>query len=114
MRSLITLLLVVAGLAPGLASAQEVAGRVIAAVGAVTIERNLVNLPAAVGSPVQAGDLLTVGPGASAQLRFTDDAIMALGPDTRFQIADYAYQGAGATAQRAAFSLLSGGMRTVT
>ena len=90
MRFLITLALALSGLLPGLASAQEVAGRVIAANGAVTIERNLVTLPAAAGNPVQAGDVVNVGTGGTAQLRLTDDSILALGPDTRFQVAEYA------------------------
>ncbi|MBK0391986.1 FecR family protein [Ramlibacter algicola] len=114
MRSLITLLLALATFVPGLASAQEAAGRVIAANGAVTIERNLVTVPANVGDPIQSGDVLNVGTGGTAQLRFTDDSIVALGPDSRFQVAEYAYDGVAATAQRVAMSLLKGGLRTVT
>jgi FecR protein len=63
---------------------------------------------------VRSGDTLVVGPQSSAQVRFTDDSLVALRADTTFRVSEYAYAGQESGTQRALFDLLQGGLRTVT
>jgi hypothetical protein len=114
MRQLRIMLLALAALLPAAAGAQGIAGRFLAAAGTVTIERGLQALPAAVGTTVIAGDTLRVGPQSNAQVRFTDDSVVALGPDSAFRVSEYAYESVSTSAQRVVFTLVAGGMRTVT
>lgn len=108
------ILAAVLALSAGLALAQETAGRVIAAVGDVTIDREGKRLPATVGSPVMTGDQLVLGVQSNAQIRLTDQSIIALRPETVFKLTEYAFQGQPPERQRSAFELVKGGMRTVT
>jgi hypothetical protein len=98
-------------LAPALACAQ--AGRLLLAVGEVTIVRGAEEIRATTGIAVQSGDTLRVGPRSNVQLRMSDESIIALRQNTVFRIDEYAYAGAGDTANRSVFSLVKGGMRTM-
>jgi hypothetical protein len=69
--------------------------------------------PAAKGLPVQNGDTIETG-GGRAQLRFTDGAYVSLQPQSKFRIDDYRFEGKADGSERGFFSLLSGGMRTIT
>src|SRR6202162_5823678 len=100
--------------APGICVAQQDAGRVLVVAGDVTIVRAAQRIPAQAGTPVRAGDTVAVGPQSSAQIRFTDDSLVALRADTTFRVSEYAYGGQESGAQRALFDLLQGGLRTVT
>ena len=113
-RYLCLLLLAGALLAPGICFAQQDAGRVLVVAGDVTIVRAAQRIPAQAGTPVRAGDTVVVGPQSSAQIRFTDDSLVALRADTTFRVSEYAYGGQESSAQRAFFDLLQGGLRTVT
>ncbi len=95
------------------AAAQE-AGRVILSIGDVSIRRGADTRPAAIGSTLQNGDTLRVGAASNAQVRFIDEAVVALRPGTEFTVDDYNWPGAANGLERAFFSLLKGGMRTVT
>jgi len=97
----------------GGAAAQE-AGRVILSIGEVTIQRGAAVTPAPVGAVLNNGDTIRVGASSNAQVRFVDEAIIALRPGTEFRVDDYNWPGAASGAERAFFSLLKGGMRTVT
>ena len=105
-------LLLVLGWAAG-AAAQE-AGRVILSIGEVTIQRGGSVAPAPVGSSLANGDTIRVGAASNAQVRFVDEAIVALRPGTEFRVDDYNWPGAAGGLERAFFSLLKGGLRTVT
>lgn len=100
--------------APILASAEEVAGRVLVATGDVVLVRGAARIAARHGTELRAGDLLELGAQANAQIRLTDDSIIALRPDTTFRIAEYAFQNRKPEEQRSFFELARGGMRTVT
>ena len=93
-----------------------VAGKVLVAVGEVTAVRNGVTLTLAKNSPIESGDTIHTGATSNAQLRFTDGSIVALRPETSFAVEDYRFQEGNAPAQeeRGIFSLLKGGLRTVT
>lgn len=93
-----------------------VAGKVLVAVGEVTAVRNGLTLTLAKNSPIESGDTIHTGATSNAQLRFTDGSIVALRPETSFAVEDYRFQEGNAPAQeeRGIFSLLKGGLRTVT
>lgn len=95
------------------AGAQD-AGRVILSIGDVTIQRGAATLPAPVGTGVQKGDAVRVGASSNAQIRFLDEAIVALRPGTELKVDDYNWSGAADGTERGFFSLLKGGLRTVT
>jgi hypothetical protein len=113
-RYLSLLLLAAAIIAPGISSAQQDAGRVLIVAGNVTIMRAGQTIPAQAGTPVRSGDTVVVGSQSSAQVRFTDDSLVALRADTTFRVSEYAYAGQESGTQRALFDLLQGGLRTVT
>jgi hypothetical protein len=65
------------------------------------------------GQLVQNGDTVDTGSGRT-QLRFTDGAYVSLQPQSKFRIDDYRFEGKTDGSERGFFSLLSGGMRTIT
>lgn len=99
---------------PAASIAQEVAGRMLVAVGEVTIARGAEKMVARAGTEVRAGDTIELGAQSNAQLRLTDESIVALRPGTSFRISEYVFQGRAPEEQSALFNLLKGGMRTVT
>jgi FecR protein len=103
--------------APGfaLAQAREPAGHVLWAFG--QIERIGADGAAKTltkGDPVFEGDVIRSGPGSSAQLIMTDDALLALRAESSFKLTKYRYRGREDGAERAMFELLKGGMRSIT
>ena len=96
------------------ARAQEVAGRLIVAVGDVSILRGDSKISGRRGAEVRSGDTLQLGPQSNAQLLLTDDSVIALRQDTLFKVSDYAFQAKDPDTGRAIFNLLKGGLRTVT
>lgn len=109
-------LLLLAGtlLMPAASFAQEAAGRVLVAVGDVTIVRGAEKIVARAGTELRAGDTIELGAQSNAQLRFTDESIVALRQGTTFRISEYAFEGRAPEEQSALFNLLKGGLRTVT
>ena len=100
-------------LAWGSVAQAEVAGRVLVAVGDTSLLRAGKEIRLAAGTPVETGDTLRVGEASNLQVRFTDEAIMALRPNTTMRIDDYAYT-SKADSDKSIFSLLKGGLRTIT
>ncbi|MCK9381183.1 MAG: FecR domain-containing protein [Sulfuritalea sp.] len=95
--------------------AQEIAGRVLIAIGDVKIERGAQTITAQRGSEVRSGDTLQLGAQSNAQVLFTDDSMVALRPETTFKVSEYSFKSAEPGGfQRAFFNLAKGGMRTVT
>lgn len=87
------------------------AGKVLARVGHVTAMQpgsQVRNLD--VGSVVLGGDLIRTASEASVQIRYTDGALASLNANSLYRIDDYAY----APGERGFFSLLKGGLRTLT
>jgi hypothetical protein len=108
-RAIVALML---ALAAGAACAQ--AGRVVLAVGDVVAVRGADRVKLAAGTSVLAGDAVVTGASSHAQIRFADDALVALKPDTEFRIETYVYNGRVDGNERAVFRLVRGGFRTVT
>lgn len=68
----------------------------------------------AVRSEVESGDTLMSQKNTYAQIRFIDNSEMTLRPDTTFVIEAFAYDGAKPDADSASFSLVQGGLRSLT
>ncbi|HEX4328675.1 MAG TPA: FecR family protein [Burkholderiales bacterium] len=111
-RLLIPLCATLALLAPP--AGAEPVGRVLVAVGDVALVRAARIIPALNGTPVETGDQVRTGPASSAQIRFTDSAIVSVKPQTLFAVSEYAFSGQEDGSEKAVFELIRGGFRTVT
>lgn len=100
-------------LAWGSSYAAEPAGRVLLLQGSANAVRGAQEVPLARGVTVETGDLLRVAEGSSLQVRFTDESVVALRANTQFKIEDYKFTANG-TGDKSIFSLLKGGLRTIT
>lgn len=98
--------------AAGAAAAQ--AGRVVLAVGEVSAQRGADRLRISAGANVVGGDTIFTAAQSHAQIRFADDALVALKPDTELRIEQFAFSGRNDGNERAVFRLVRGGFRTVT
>jgi hypothetical protein len=97
-----------------LSAAAANAGRIDFAVGEVkAIARDGSERPLAKGAEFASGDMIETGNGR-AQLRFTDGARISLQPNSQFRIDDYVFKGQADGSEKGAFSLLKGGLRTIT
>lgn len=96
------------------AQAADVIGRVLVAVGDVTAVRAGREIRLQTASPIEAGDSVRTAAASNAQIRLTDESIIALRPETEFAFADYRYTGKEDGSERAFFRLLKGGLRTIT
>jgi hypothetical protein len=108
MRTALLLLVIT----PGLAFAQ--AGRFLLSAGEVTLVRAAQEIRPAAGAAVEPGDTIRVGPRSNVQIRMSDGSIISLRSDTVFRIDEYVYSGRGEDSDRSIFSLVRGGLRTVT
>lgn len=90
------------------------AARVDFTVGNVTaVGANGKSRPLAKGAQIEQGDMVSTNNGR-AQLRFTDGAYVSLQPDSQFRIDQYNFAGKADGKEKGFFSLLKGGLRTVT
>lgn len=107
-------LALILGIASLAAHAQPV-GRLLVAVGDVTVQRGGRNLSLTTGAEVFSGDTVTVGDTSNAQIGFTDSAIVALRSKSVFRIDEYTFdRNNESSLSKAVLSLLRGGLRTVT
>ncbi len=65
------------------------------------------------GLELRNGDTVDSGTGR-VQLRFTDGALVSLQPESRFRIDDYRFDGKTDGSEKGFFSLLKGGLRTIS
>ncbi len=97
------------------ASVYATAGRVDFAMGdvqAVSTDGNRRALTR--GSSVMSGDTIITTSRGRAHIRFSDGAYISLKPNTNFRIDEYRYKQEAGGENRGFFSLLRGGLRTVT
>lgn len=66
------------------------------------------------GAPINQGDTISTGSDARAQIRFSDGALVSLQPQTQFRVDGFKYDGKTDGSEKGFFSLLRGGMRTIT
>lgn len=93
--------------------AAEPAGRVLILQGSAVAVRGTQEIPLSRGVTVESGDVLKVADGSSLQVRFTDESVVALRANSQYKIDDYKFSEKG-DADKSVFSLLKGGMRTIT
>ena len=65
------------------------------------------------GAQIEQGDTVNTN-GGRAQLRFTDGAYVSLQPESQFRIDQYRFEGKTDGNEKGLFSLLKGGLRTIT
>ncbi|MEP7181648.1 MAG: FecR family protein [Betaproteobacteria bacterium] len=106
------LLLMLAWLAAAPAAAQ-VAGRIVLAVGDVAAVRGAERVRLAAGANVGVGDTIFTAAQSHAQVRFGDNSLVALKPESEFRIEAWSFGGSAGT-DRATFRLVKGGFRTLT
>ena len=109
-----------AALLAAIASAYPVIGhsapaaRVDFAVGNVTVlGSNGQSRTLGKGAQIEQGDTVNTN-GGRAQLRFTDGAYVSLQPQSEFRIDQYRFEGNQDGNEKGLFSLLKGGLRTIT
>jgi len=89
-------------------------GKVVFAVGNVVAARGATRVPLSAGSALEVGDTVVTAAQSHAQLRFSDDALVALKPDSEFRIERYNFSGRDDGTEIAVFRLVKGGFRTLT
>src|SRR5436190_12888320 len=107
------LVLLLCLLAAGAALGQT-AAKVLLAVGDVAALRGAERVTLTAGAAVNVGDTVVTGAQSHAQLRFADDALVALKPDSEFRIEQFSFGGATDSTAVAVFRLVKGGFRTLT
>ena len=98
-------LLVVCALTVNFAVAQT-GGKVLLSVGDVSVVRGGERSRLAAGALVGAGDSVVTGADSYAQIRFSDDALVALKPDTEFRIERFNFTGKQDGSEAAVFPAL--------
>ena len=95
-------------------AAAQTVGRVLTAVGEVVATRGGREIPLASGAALERGDVIATGERSSAQLRFTDESIVAMRASSRFEVVDYRFSGSDDGVSQSVYNLLRGGLRTLT
>lgn len=108
------LLMALAAVYPLTASAAG-AAKVDFAVGTVNVvAASGAQRPATKGTELESGDTLVTGNGGRAQLRFSDGGMVSLQPGSEYRIDDYRFSGSQDGSEKGIFSLVKGGLRTIT
>lgn len=95
------------------ADANAAGGTIVKLQGTASIENKSGTSPASESSSLYSGDSLKVDPSGKAQIHFEDDSLFAVSGGSTFKVEDFTMprKDAGGTA---IFSLLRGGLRTIT
>lgn len=96
------------GVAAGGARVDFAVGNVVA------LASNGASRPLGRGAAIGSGDTVRTGSDGRVQLRFDDGALVSLQPQTEFRIDDYHFAGRNDGKEKGFFSLLKGGLRTIT
>lgn len=113
-KSAYSLFFVLASLLP--AQALAAAGEIFYTEGRVQVKRGDQQADAGRGYTLEAGDIVLTGVGSQARMRFNDESYFALPSNSTFKIDQFSISAAGRkrTPATAVFSLLRGGLRTVS
>src|SRR6202162_1776775 len=114
MRSFLQIWTLVLGLLAAGVAFGHGGGKVLLAVGDVAALRGAERVRLTAGAAVNVGDTVVTGAQSHAQLRFADDALVALKPDSEFRIERYNFIGTSDSNEVAVFRLVKGGFRTLT
>jgi hypothetical protein len=98
------------------ASSPSMAGRVLFVTGDVqSLDYAGIARPLSKGDVVREGELIRTGADSHVQLRMSDDALLALRPDSRVRLHTYRFVEQGeAGGGRASIEVLVGGLRSIT
>src|SRR6185503_9890506 len=96
------------------AGAADIVGRVLLSVGNTAAVRDGKVVPLTLGSGVEDKGGRRTGPGASLQVRFIDDSYTSLRESSELRIDQFRFPGTADGTERALFTLLKGGLRTIT
>jgi hypothetical protein len=115
-RALLSAALLLTGLLAGpLARAGQVAGTIVHLSGPLLDRKADGTVKVlALKSEVESGDTLVAEKNTYAQIRFIDNGEITLTPGTTFHIENFAYEAGKPEADSAAFSLVKGGLRSIT
>jgi len=105
------------GLGAGLLSTPvfaEEAGRIVQATGSVSISRGGLTIPVQGETVLQSGDVLTTGDSSVARLQMADEALFAIGSQSRFAIKEYSAPAGGGASGKSIYSLEQGKIATIT
>ncbi len=94
-------------------SAHSAAGTLQFVIGDVSIRRGSNTIVATKGAGVESGDNLTTGSTGRAQIKFSDGGFIALQPNTRFEVTQYADTG-DTKQDKFLVKLAEGGLRAIT
>ena len=108
------LLLALAAAFPLTANAAGVASIDFSTGSVTALSLSGIQRPLGKGAEVVNGDTVRTGGNGRAQLRFSDGALISLQPHTEFRVDDYQYSGKIDGQEKGFFSLLKGGLRTIT
>ncbi|RTE85799.1 MULTISPECIES: FecR domain-containing protein [Gammaproteobacteria] len=92
----------------------ETAGQLLFTHGTVEITRNEETTSASRGEDLFNQDLLITGTASSAQIRFSDNSLIAVRPETEFLIENYAYDETNPENGRQSTQLIRGSLRAMT
>jgi FecR-like protein len=92
----------------------ETAGQVLAVVGDALALRAGQIVRLFPGASVEPGDQIHTGPASGIQIRFTDWGLVSLRPRSDFVVDEYIYEQRQGGRERAYFSLLKGGVSSIT
>jgi hypothetical protein len=92
----------------------DIAGQVLAVVGEALALRAGHIMRLFPGASIESGDQIHTGPDSGVQIRFTDWGFVSLRARTDFVVDDYVYEARRGGRARAFFSLLNGGIRSLT
>ena len=104
------LVVLLVGLAPSIAGAQQVAGTVSQLSGSVQIQRAGATIGAASGVSVDVGDRIVTGAGAHAVILLSDQSRMEIGPSSSVTLDQFTLTGGTATTR---VGLISGALRSL-
>lgn len=77
--------------APGAVQIQDVIGIVRSSEGSATLTRGSQVLPAAAGTKLQTGDVLSTGPGGSVGVTLRDNSSLSIGPQSSITLRDFLF-----------------------
>ena len=97
-----------------LASDAPDVGRVLVAAGDTVAIRGTQTVSLRTGSSIQNGDSLRTGENSNLQVRFIDDSIVSMKESSELRIDNFKFTGKPDGSERAYFTLVKGGLRTVT
>jgi len=108
-------LMVCAGMLSAGVQAQESAGQALWVFGKVErVGTDGVAMPLSKGSALYEGDEIRAGADAHAQLVMSDEALLAVRPNSSLRLDTYRYAGREDGSERAMIELVKGGMRSIT